>query len=76
MRKCALLSLFALLFGAFAYGGTAPCEGGAGSASIFNIPCYFYGGDLLRRPYFSHEKICFQSFFMLITVQPFDFASS
>jgi len=46
MRKLTLLSLFALLFGALAYGGTAPCQGGAGSASTFNIPCYFYGGDL------------------------------
>ena len=26
--------------------------------------------------YFSNEKICFQSFFMLMTVQPFFFASS
>lgn len=46
MRRFTFLSLFALLFGAFAYGGTLPCEGGAGSASTFNIPCYFYGGDL------------------------------
>lgn len=46
MRKLTLLSLFALLFGALAYAGTLPCEGGAGSASTFNIPCYFYGGDL------------------------------
>lgn len=46
MQKFALLSLFALFFSAFAYGGTLPCEGGAGSASTFNIPCYFYGGDL------------------------------
>jgi len=22
-----------------------PCRGGAGSASTFNLPCYFYGGD-------------------------------
>jgi len=46
MKKLTLLSLFALLFGAVAYGGTVPCEGGAGSASTFNMPCYFYGGDL------------------------------
>lgn len=45
MGKLTLLSLFALLFGALAYAGTLPCEGGAGSASTFNIPCYFYGGD-------------------------------
>ena len=46
MKKLTLLSLFALLCSALAYGGTLPCEGGAGSASTFNIPCYFYGGDL------------------------------
>jgi hypothetical protein len=46
MRKFGLLSMLALLFGGLAFGGTLPCEGGAGSASTFNIPCYFYGGDL------------------------------
>jgi len=45
MRKFALLSISALLFSAFAYGATLPCNGGPGSASTFNLPCYFYGGD-------------------------------
>jgi len=40
-----LLSLFALFFSAFAYGGTLPCEGGPGSANTFNLPCLFYAGD-------------------------------
>jgi len=39
-------------------------------------PTNSYANRELASPHFSHAKICFQSFFMLITVQPFLFASS
>ena len=45
MRKLALLSLFALLLSAFAYGQTLPCNNGPGSPNTFNLPCLFYAGD-------------------------------
>src|SRR5271157_1574557 len=52
MRKFALLSIFALLFSAFAYGQTVPCNNGPGSPNTFNLPCLFYGGDLeLNNPH-------------------------